>query len=458
MPNQVLVEGRRVQIADLVEAELLKAGDELTFAAHGQTHRSSVTDQGRLRTEDNREFKTPSRAAQEVAKGSPRAGWTCWFTSDGESLDSLRRQFLSQATIVEVDDDGDIETREVVPAPSRSSTRRAWLTSVRESVDRGESVRSTVRELISHWGQARRGASAVARITADLANYGLTTSPDFLAVNLDAAVSVVSSERVEAVDIAPAEVDGPPAEQREGGPQSNGLTLAHLISPERKLVVVVTNESLEVAITRLRLNGYSQLPVVDQLGRLVGAVTWESIALATAAKDVASLGDATVTAVHHEQQRSLLDVIDEIARLNFVITMDEAGSPVGIVTAADVAEIYHGLSTPFLVIGDLDRMLRALIEESLPLDQIIRLTDKYKPGKVKTVDDLDFGDYCNVLGNKELWPSLNWPVDRREFGKRLEEIRLIRNDVMHFNPDPIPDDTVELLRHVVRLVEDLQGL
>ena len=236
------------------------------------------------------------------------------------------------------------------------------------------------------------------------------------------------------------------------------MTLAHLISPERKLVVVVTNESLEVAITRLRLNGYSQLPVVDQLGRLVGAVTWESIALATAAKDVASLGDATVTAVHHEQQRSLLDVIDEIARLNFVITMDEAGSPVGIVTAADVAEIYHGLSTPFLVIGDLDRMLRALIEESLPLDQIIRLTDKYKPGKVKTVDDLDFGDYCNVLGNKELWPSLNWPVDRREFGKRLEEIRLIRNDVMHFNPDPIPDDTVELLRHVVRLVEDLQGL
>lgn len=91
---------------------------------------------------------------------------------------------------------------------------------------------------------------------------------------------------MEAVDIAPAEVDEQ-AEQREGGPQSNGLTLAHLISPERKLVVVVTNEWLgRVAISHvLQLDGYSQLPVVDQLGRLVGAVTWESIALATAAKE-----------------------------------------------------------------------------------------------------------------------------------------------------------------------------
>ncbi len=62
-----------------------------------------------------------------------------------------------------------------------------------------------------------------------------------------------------------------------------------------------------------------------------------------------------------------------------------------------------------------------------------------------------------MLGNRKFWPSLAWPIDRKEFGKGLEEIRLVRNDVMHFNPDPIPDDTVELLRHVVRLIEDLQG-
>lgn len=63
-----------------------------------------------------------------------------------------------------------------------------------------------------------------------------------------------------------------------------------------------------------------------------------------------------------------------------------------------------------------------------------------------------------MLGNKELWPSSELARRPPGVGKRLEEIRLIRNDVMRFNPDPIPDDTVELLRHVVRLVEDLQGL
>ncbi len=56
------------------------------------------------------------------------------------------------------------------------------------------------------------------------------------------------------------------------------------------------------------------------------------------------------------------------------------------------------LSTPLLVIGDLDRLLRSLADESFSIEEVIALTERYKPGKVKTVDDLDFGGSSDFSG------------------------------------------------------------
>jgi hypothetical protein len=47
---------------------------------------------------------------------------------------------------------------------------------------------------------------------------------------------------------------------------------------------------------------------------------------------------------------------------------------------------------------------------------------------------------------------LGWPLDRSQFVKRLDEIRQVRNNVMHFNPDPPKPADVAKLRNFLRLI------
>lgn len=68
------------------------------------------------------------------------------------------------------------------------------------------------------------------------------------------------------------------------------------------------------------------------------------------------------------------------------------------------------------------------------------------------------GDYQRVLENPERWKKLGWPLDRSIFIKRLDELRIVRNNVTHFNPDPVPAGTVEKLRSILKLLRDYAGL
>ncbi|WP_405716687.1 MULTISPECIES: hypothetical protein [unclassified Streptomyces] len=65
-----LLEGRRVSIADLVKAELLTVGAQLTFERPriGETHAARVTEGFTIELVDGQQFKSPSSAA--IAAGS----------------------------------------------------------------------------------------------------------------------------------------------------------------------------------------------------------------------------------------------------------------------------------------------------------------------------------------------------------------------------------------------------
>jgi hypothetical protein len=67
---------------------------------------------------------------------------------------------------------------------------------------------------------------------------------------------------------------------------------------------------------------------------------------------------------------------------------------------------------------------------------------------------MSIGDYQRVLQNKDAWERLGWPLDRKVLTSRLGEIREIRNDLMHFNPDPLPEDAVQKIRHMINLLRE----
>src|SRR5437879_1628824 len=105
-----LLDGRRVQVADLLQNGLLRAGAVLEFrrARSNETHTAEVTPAGRLRLKDGREFAAPSRAAVEAAGVRAIDGWSAWTLAGTDTtLFALRRALLHQATeLTSADDEG----------------------------------------------------------------------------------------------------------------------------------------------------------------------------------------------------------------------------------------------------------------------------------------------------------------------------------------------------------------
>lgn len=111
------------------------------------------------------------------------------------------------------------------------------------------------------------------------------------------------------------------------------------------------------------------------------------------------------------------------------------------------------MATPFFLMGELDHLLSRVMSDNFSMDEIRALCDVDGTRKLLSYDELTMGDYQSVLQNPSEWSILVWPLDRQTFARRLSELRNVRNSLMHFNPDPIPDNVVSQLRDMIRLLK-----
>ncbi len=77
---------------------------------------------------------------------------------------------------------------------------------------------------------------------------------------------------------------------------------------------------------------------------------------------------------------------------------------------------------------------------------------------VEGVSDLTFGEYIRLLENEGHWDKLNLTVDRSVFVERLEAVRGIRNDVMHFGRDGLPESALITLRTFASFLQTLNEI
>ena len=57
---------------------------------------------------------------------------------------------------------------------------------------------------------------------------------------------------------------------------------------------------------------------------------------------------------------------------------------------------------------------------------------------------------------QENWAKVQWNIDRDYFLDRLHEVVRVRNELMHFTPDPLSTEqyaTVEGLLEILRIVD-----
>ncbi|HET6952132.1 MAG TPA: hypothetical protein VFI47_17250 [Acidimicrobiales bacterium] len=104
--------------------------------------------------------------------------------------------------------------------------------------------------------------------------------------------------------------------------------------------------------------------------------------------------------------------------------------------------------------AELDRRLRWIMGHTFSIDDLVACCDADGVRGISSFDELTFGDYQRAFEARDKWAKLGWPLDRAVFVRRLQEIREIRNDVMHFKPDPLPKDAVERLRRLLQLLKE----
>lgn len=322
-----------------------------------------------------------------------------------------------------------------------------FLASAAAAAKAGQPTGVTVRELLSYWGAKDRGTKVVARIQEAMGEYGLHTHPSIMKVALDATVELQAADGVEP------EPDGTAQHPDEDPEDPVGLTVGNLDSAFGGVVSVTPQSSYETAQTQMMLNDFSQLAVMNGPHSLIGAVTWESMARAKvrdASAPFAAAIDRDVTAVRFDTE--LFSALPTIVHTGFVFVRDTKSAISGIVTTANLSEQYAGLAEPFLLLGEIDRLLRRALRRVFQLEDVLLLLDGGR--QIGSFDELSMGDYQRILENPRLWDQLGWALDRSVFVQRLDEVRSIRNDVMHFNPDPATQERIDEVRNLVRVLRE----
>jgi predicted transcriptional regulator len=306
------------------------------------------------------------------------------------------------------------------------------------------------RQLLAFYRYSRRGSWIVSQIRRDLKKLGFRTDPDFETVWVDVPIKLVPI-----VDAKAEPAAKPPVFEAAVPVATQGVVEvapAHRISRLKaaniKPVSVKPTDKLETAVTLMMTHDFSQLPVMTSERDVKGVVSWRSMGNRLALKKKCELVKDCMEP-HHEVRNtvSMFDVIRMLTERDCVLVRDTTNVISGIVTAADISEQFKVLSEPFLLLGDIENNVRRLIERYFTIEEIRAAKDPGDAGrKIEGASDLGWGEYVRLFENPQNWSKVQLALDRVIFTKNLNEVRAIRNDVMHFDPDGVEILHLEKLR------------
>lgn len=332
-------------------------------------------------------------------------------------------------------------------------------------VEHGEEPEITGRQILKWFGAARRGSRVVASIRSELLRRGLVTEPDFNEVWVDVPIRVM---RLQALPPSTNSQQQEPGQKTHpSSPETIAVTppvqsaaevqtavdpirrISLLRAANQQVVSVTPGTSLQEAMTIMMLNDFSQLPVLQSEREMKGAVTWQSIATATALGNGGkTVNDCLVPAQEVPSDAGLLEAIPRIVESGFALVRGKDRRFQGIVTVVDLSLQFKEISEPFLLLEQVENLLRVKIRKCFSIEEIRKAKHSADTSReVDDVSDLTFGEYVRLLESLDAWPKLKFTFERAPFLERLKEVQELRNDVMHFDPDPLVAADITLIRN-----------
>jgi CBS domain-containing protein len=348
------------------------------------------------------------------------------------------------------------------------------LREIARQVERGERPSVTVRTLLSwFWGSQRRGQFIVTSIRTALERLSLRTVPDFNLIYIDGQVEFVP------VSVAEQKPNEPLTQTSELSVQPTDAThmvdaVVALVTPyldptfrigrlelaNKPPISVHPDAETAAAVTLMLMNNFSQLPVIVHERQVKGLFSWRSFGSRLSQGANCKLAqDAVEDCEVLGADVSLFDAVERLKTHDCVLIRGAEGKISGIMTAYDISVTFGQLGEPFLILGEIENHIRSLIAAKFSRDELAAARDASDVSRpVEDVSDLTFGEYVRLLENPVNWQRLSLQMDRALFIKKLEEIRIIRNDVMHFDPEGIEESDLKTLRDFVAFLQRLQKL
>lgn len=228
------------------------------------------------------------------------------------------------------------------------------------------------------------------------------------------------------------------------------IQLKELIKGRGKPLCVEVNLSIRDALPKMIANDYSQLPLIDQYGKLAGIITEKTI-LKTYLEfsDTFSLDIPVNSFSTFAEKMSAEDelplALDRIKNAEVIVIVDEMNRPIGILTDYDTNLFLRNLYEVYTLLEDIELKLTNLIEAILQTDEMktTALFKAFKPDRrdqtkpAKQWNDLSLHEKVQLITAEGNWNKFEATLNPKNFFvDRIEKVGKIRNGLMHFQGKP----------------------
>lgn len=217
------------------------------------------------------------------------------------------------------------------------------------------------------------------------------------------------------------------------------------------------------ALDRMQDFNFSQLPVVDDNGYVIGVFSWKSFAIRTLDCRGAKVESCELTVSECMEPPEFIpndDYIDtnratDWGEIDHII-VGNAKNFIGVLTTADVFGRLTDFAEAFVLLYEIELDLRELIKGIYSLEQLNEIFVELSPEKgppVRALHDMTFSQYVRVIVSRKRWQDFESVLrtSRDAVTIDLNRINNLRNAVFHFRRQILPRDTDTLRRYRDRL-------
>lgn len=334
------------------------------------------------------------------------------------------------------------------------------------------SVQLATSYVLECFGRSRRGAIVNRRINEWLTENELEMFPDISSADYYGDVEIRRlSLNTEPQTPKPEEMSNEPASEQSA---VGGWVLSSLKSDADELDSLQYGDSVSDAIELMQQRNRTKLPLFfskNDRSTLIGTVTISDLTFDKVSDQTKLINVATTQVPVVGTNEKLFDWVSTILQHGFIYGKNARNEIVQIYTTWDLATHLNSIAAMFLRANEIEELLRGVLADVpeaklrkaikkgpltgvfIDTEQSVTLTEEEvsasgpDDSEKSYAQNLMFADYIKAVADETIWAEVFREgrisdEDKPRCIRSLNDARLARNRVMHFNRSEIPEDMI----------------